>query len=135
METTSEDDFRLCALRTRRELEEFSTALWSEFTGVPTSEVWVTQVSARLHLVLGRVGALSVKEALIVVRAAVIVYRETSDVLHGRMRGAHMAGVRIAEWRNAVQGYALLLADADRAVERSSAADESCEHHCAAESL
>lgn len=119
IDAISEDDFRLCALQARRELEEYSTALWSEFTGVPTSEVWITQVASRLHLVLGRVSARSGREALTVVRAAGIVYKETSDVLHGRMRGAHMAEVRIAEWHEAVRSFALLMRRAEEAGEGS----------------
>lgn len=109
--STSDKDFRLLALRLRRELEEYSTELWSEATSVATASVWVTQVSARLHLLVGRVATESSQEALAVVRAAVIVYRETSDVLHGRMRGSHVADLRMDEWREAVEAYRGCLRD------------------------
>lgn len=105
-----EIDVRLAALRVRRVLEEHSTVLWSEFTGVPTTEIWITQVAARLHLVLGRVDAVSTRDALTALRAAVIVYRETSDVLHGRIRGAHTVHVRVAEWRDAVAAFGRFMA-------------------------
>lgn len=100
---------KLQALQIRRSLEEHSTALWASFTGDPIEEVWVSHVVSRLHLVLGKLPVHERRSALTTVRKAAITYKETSDVLHARMRGAHLTEARLEEWRAAVEDFDVLM--------------------------
>uniref|UniRef100_A0A942SXE6 Uncharacterized protein n=1 Tax=Neobacillus citreus TaxID=2833578 RepID=A0A942SXE6_9BACI len=102
---------KLQALRTRRSLEHHTTTLWAAFAGKPIESVSVGHVVIRLHLALARVPEHRRRVALTAVRKAAITYKETSDVLHGRMRGAHVTQARLAEWQESLAAFVALLTE------------------------
>lgn len=112
--STATSVVRMEALASRRALETYSTALWARCTGVRPEEVWVGHVASRLHLVLGTVPLRARKAALTTVREAALVYKETSDILHGRMGANHLGTHRRAEWRAAVEAFGNLMSLAEK---------------------
>lgn len=88
------------ALRVRRAIESVSVEIWVTASGLPRSQVSARHVERRLLLLATMTNDGVRLEAFRAARQAAHVYRETSDVLHGRTRASRFRGIHIEEWRN-----------------------------------
>lgn len=84
------------ALRIRRAIETVSCDLWQSFTADPS--VRRPRVDRQLILAAARAEPRHQQPALAAARRVAEVYSETSDVLHGRTRGAAFSSSRVQDW-------------------------------------
>lgn len=91
---------KLEALRLRREIEAISVDIWAAATGLPRNQVSTRVVERRLLLLVTMVDDQLRLEAFRAARQAAHVYRETSDVLHGRTKASRFQSLHIEEWKN-----------------------------------
>jgi len=97
------------ALALRREIEALASQLWAPVIGEQPQDVWVKSIERRLVLVVAHVSS---DNRNLAVRAALKlghVYRETSDVIHGRSNVAHFNMNRVAEWQADLERFSELL--------------------------
>lgn len=92
-------DIKIEALRIRREVEALSVTLWADVSGLDRTGITSRVVDRRLMLLVTQVKDNQRISAFKAARQAAHVYRETSDVLHGRIRASRFGPVQIAEWR------------------------------------
>ena len=93
-------DVKLEALRLRRAIEKISVDVWVNASGLSRHTVSSGLVERRLVLLIAKVSDARRLEAFRTVRQAGLVYRETSDVLHGRLKGARFQDTQLNEWRS-----------------------------------
>lgn len=103
------DEVKLRALAARQRTERIAGALWAGATGLTPAAVYHTQIPERLLLGVAFVDDNDRHQAYVLARAAGYVYRESSDVLHGRLRSAHVGVVQLEEWEAAVAALEALL--------------------------
>ncbi|PRB66809.1 hypothetical protein CQ011_17325 [Arthrobacter sp. MYb213] len=87
------------ALRIRREIESISATLWADVSGLNRLEIMSRAVDRRLVLLVAQVETDQRVEAFRAALQAAHVYRETSDVLHGRTRASRFGVIQVAEWQ------------------------------------
>lgn len=88
------------ALRVRRAIESVSVEIWVTASGLPRSKVSTCHVERRLLLLATMTNDGVRLEAFRAARQAAHVYRETSDVLHGRTRASRFRGTHVEEWND-----------------------------------
>jgi len=88
------------AMAIRREIENLSSQLWARVIGQEVEDIWVRNIELRLTLLVVRVEETDRLWALRVARKLGHVYKETSNVLHGRISAAHFNENRVAEWKS-----------------------------------
>jgi len=92
-------DIKREALRLRRAIEAISVEIWITASGLPRTQVSTCVVERRLLLLVSRADDQLRLEAFRVARQAAHVYRETSDVLHGRTRASRFQSTHLEEWK------------------------------------
>lgn len=92
-------DIKIEALRIRREIESISVTLWADVSGLNRLEVMSRAVDRRLVLLVTQVETDQRIEAFRAALQAAHVYRETSDVLHGRTRASRFGAIQVTEWQ------------------------------------
>ncbi|ALE91176.1 hypothetical protein AOC05_00360 [Arthrobacter alpinus] len=96
-------DAKIEALRIRRDIESIALTLWANASGLDRSMLVSKVVDRRLVLLVAQVEDHQRLAAFRAARQAGHVYSETSDVLHGRTRGARFGAVQIGEWDKDLQ--------------------------------
>jgi hypothetical protein len=84
----------------RRDIEAASSYLWGPVVNRTESEVRLRNIERRLTLLVAHVGDEQRRNAFMAAQKLGHVYRETSDVLHGRISTAHFNEKRVEEWKS-----------------------------------
>ncbi|MET3175989.1 UNVERIFIED_ORG: putative ATPase [Arthrobacter sp. UYCu721] len=121
-------DIKIEALRIRREIESFSVTLWADVSGLDRSVIISRAVDRRLVLLVTQVEDDQRIAAFKAARQAAHVYRETSDVLHGRTRASRFGAVQVAEWQQDLLRLRAFLGD-EISVTQGPTPDESLSHN------
>jgi len=89
---------KAAAVSTRQRIEHLATSEWADFTGEKFDTLSHSNVAMRLKL-LAAIGPVAEhRENYELALALGHVYKETSDVLHGRLRAMNLPLVRVQEW-------------------------------------
>lgn len=116
------------AITLRREIEFAASQLWGPVIGRAVPEICVGNVERRLTLLVARVNTEERLLAFRVARKLGHVYRETSNVLHGRISAAHFNENRIAEWKSDLLRFQEVLHSVgDRLISVEHRIDENCD--------
>jgi hypothetical protein len=102
-------EVKRAALDVRREIETIATALWISTSGLPSEGIRKRYIERRLVLVITSVSPEVRLEAFRAARQAGYVYKEASDVLHGRMRASRVNATHIRQWRNDIDRLRLFI--------------------------
>gem|GEM_PF-4528076 len=93
-------DLKREALSMRRDIEAAASHLWGPVINKAVSEGWIKNIEVRLTLLVAHVDIEKRRHAFKAARKLGHVYRETSDVLHGRISTAHFNDKRVEEWKS-----------------------------------
>ncbi|UKF25806.1 MULTISPECIES: hypothetical protein [Clavibacter] len=103
-------EVKRAALKVRREIEVLATDFWASASALPREGMAKTAIERRLVLIVASVPPESRRNAFKAARQAGYVYKETSDVLHGRTRASWINAVRVREWNSDVARLTAIVA-------------------------
>jgi hypothetical protein len=90
---------KVIALRIRQRIESLATSQWALFSGEDYDTLSHSNISLRLHLMVGRVPLGEQHRMHGVVIALVHAYRSTSNMIHGRSNAATVEQIQFEEWK------------------------------------